>query len=193
MKILSILLPIVISLRTCSVLAQTNSSLTSQYEAEIYRDTKWGGITNGIQFGIRICAIGPSAKDNFKVFSALFNTNSSNIFGLWRLPTGYRFDEISLTSRDGKVIHRTATGNRLCKPPPSNLSNGRVVVLDPRSPFNFDELFDVRDCFEIKEAGTYTLTVKARLYSIEKFHVFKKLDLPEARVDFEIKEPNLTR
>lgn len=187
------LLTVVNVLQTCLVLAQTNGSLTSEYDAEVYRLTKWGGVTNGIQFGVRICAVGPSANDNFKVFTALFNTTSSNIFGLWRLPTGYRFEEISLIARDGKAVPRTAMGDKLCKPPPSNLSSGKVVVLDSHSPFNFEELFDVRDCFEISEAGTYTLRVKARLYSMERYDVFSKLDLPEAQVSFEIHHPYLKR
>jgi len=193
MKITSMLFAILIGLQTYFVHAQTNASLKDKYDSEMYQATNWGPVTNGIEFGVQITATGPSSAEKFKVFSALYNTTSTNIYGLWNLPEGYRFEKISLKTKDGKTVQRTIDGDEICKIPRSNLSVGRVLVLESKSVTHFDQLFDVRDCFKITQAGTYTLTVKARLYSMEKYRVYSKLDLPEARVDFEITEADLKK
>jgi len=175
------------------VQAQTNESLIAKYARETYASTTWGRPTNGIQFGAKITAVGTLNNDTFKVFTALYNTTSSNIYGLWRLPSGYRFEDVSLKKKSGEAIPRTRAGNRLCKAPWWDLSDGRIIILESKFPEYFDELFDVRDCFKIQDAGAYTLTIKARLYLITGNRAFTKLDLPEAHVDFVLTNSDLMK
>jgi hypothetical protein len=171
---------------------QTNiESPDARYFRELYDTTTWGMATNGIQFGVRLSAIGPSTADKFKIDTFLNDTNSTDIYGLWELPPGYRFEKITLKTKAGEEIKKTSKGNALCKTPLWYLSDGRTVVLNPKFLEDFDELFDPRDCFKIKKAGSYILTVKARLYAMKSYNEFVKLDIPEASIEVVFTENDL--
>jgi hypothetical protein len=183
---------VVLSLCLCAF-GQTNESAKARLARETSRRATWGLSTNGIRFGVRVAATGPSEADKFKAWTFLYDTTSSNIFGLWRLPHGYRFKKLVLNGPDGEEIEKTAIGNALCKLPVWDLSDGRVVVLESEVPYYFDEVLDLRDCFEIRKPGAYTLTVKARLYALEAYREYSELDVPEARVAFVIGESDVER
>ena len=177
----------------CSFGQTNNESPDARYFREIYKTTAWGAATNGIQFGVRLSAIGPSTSDKFKIFTFLNDTNPTDIDGLWKLPLGYRFEKISLTTKAGEKIKKTSKGDALCKSPLWYFPDGGTVVLNPKLLEDFDEPFDLRDCFNIKKAGTYTLTVKPRLYSMKSYNKFIKLDIPEVSVEVEFRESDLER
>jgi len=172
--------------------AQTNNeSPDARFFREIYNTTAWGTATNGIQFGVRLSAIGPTTSDKFKMFTFLNDTNLTTIYGLWKLPPGYRFEEITLKTKEGEEIKKTSKSNALCKSPHWHLSDGKTVVLNPKLLEDFDEPFDLRDCFNIKKAGTYILTVKARLYAMKSYNEFVKLDIPEVSLEVVLQDSDL--
>jgi hypothetical protein len=109
------------------------------------------------------------------------------------MTSGYRFEEITLRTQDGKMVRRTARGDALCKSPGGSLLAGTIVVLESKTPYDFDRLFDLRDCFEITKAGTYILTIKARLYAVKGYQDFVILDLPEARLEVVLHEAEIKR
>ena len=103
----------------------------------------------------------------------------------------YRFEALSLTTKEGAEVKKTAKGDAFCKAPLRDLSVGGTVILNPQLLEDFDKPFDVRDCFKIKKAGTYILTVKARLYSMKSYNEFIKLDIPEASLKLVLRESDL--
>jgi hypothetical protein len=190
MKIARLLLIAICSLSVYCSFGQTNEDVFAKYFREEYNATTWGLATNGIQFGVQLSAIGPSAADKFKMFTYLNDTNSTSIYGLWKLPPGYRFEKMILKTKAGEEIKKTSKGNALCKSPFWNLSDGRTVVLNPKLLEDFDEPFDPRDCFKIKKAGSYILTVKARLYAMKSYNEFVKLDIPEVSIEVKLPAPD---
>jgi hypothetical protein len=172
----------------CSFGQTNNESPEARNFRETYNSTTWGAATNGIQFGIRPLGTGQSAT---KILALLNDTNTTTIYGLWKLPPGYRFEEITLKTKEGEEIQKTSKGNALCKSPLWYLSDGRTVVLNPKLLEDFDEPFDLRDCFKIKKAGTFILTVKARLYTMKSYNEFAKLDIPEVSIEVVLPEPDL--
>lgn len=187
----------IVVLAICSLYVQcgfgqaNNESPEARDFRQIYNTIKWGTATNGIQFGIRLFAIDQSTDNKFKMLTFLNDTKATNIYGLWRLPSGYRFETITLKTKEGEVIKRTAKGNAFCKEPPWYLSDGKIVILSPKLLEEFDEPFDLRDCFKIKKAGTYILTVKARLYAMKSYNEFVRLDIPEVSIEVVLHEADL--
>ena len=150
-------------------------------------------MTNHLQFGVRICPVGPKNADKFKVFTYLYDAGSTNIYGLWKLPPGYRL-EMTLTNRAGEEIDQTSIGHALCKTPTQGVSaQGRAAVLNPKTPADYDKEFDLRDCFQIKKPGTYILTVKARLYVLDAVADRVPLDVPPASIEVVLGENDLNR
>ena len=194
MNITSIcLLTILYNVSMCHLSGQTNESLELRYDRETYELAKWGAATNNIQFGLSIGSVGPHEADKLKVATYLYNQSSSMIFGLWRLPSGYRL-EMKLTTQSGEEIMKTRQGNAICEEPfRYKIYAGRVVVLDPKSPSDYDAVFDLRGCFKIKNPGSYILIVKARLYVMNGERNYVKLDLPEARASVDIRDIDLKR
>ena len=175
----------------CSFGQTTNESPDARYFREIYNSTTWGAVTNGIQFGVRLSAIGPSSSEKFKIFTFLNDTNATTIYGLWKLPLGYRFEGILLKDLTGSEIKQTATGDALCKTPHWDLFDGKAVVLNPKLLEVFDAPFDIRNCFKISKAGIYFLTVKPRLYSMKSYNELVKLDIPEVCIKVTLSESDL--
>ena len=176
---------IIVSMLTFRVLGQTNNETPqAKYSHEKFKTATWGIATNGIQFGACVSAISPSTIAQLRIFTFLNNANSTTTYGLWKLPQGYRFETLTLKSKEGEEMERTRKGDALCKSPLLFLSDGETVVLDPGVPQDYDEQFSLRDCFKIKKAGVYILTVKARLYSMKSYNTFLKLDIPETRLEF---------
>jgi len=179
-----------ISIHCC--FGQTNNESPDARDfREAYNSTTWGIATNGIQFGVILSAIGPSTADKFKVFTFLNDTNATTIYGLWKLPPGYRFEEITLKTKGGEEIKKTSKGNALCKSPLFYLSDGKTVILNPKLLEDFDRPFDLRDCFKIKKFGTYILTVKPRLYAMKSYNEFVKLDIPEVSLEVVLQDSDL--
>ena len=170
---------------------QTNESQIAIYNRVIHKQSSWGAATNNIQFGIMISSIGKEAADKFKVLTFLYNQGTNTIFGLWRLPSGYRL-EMTLKNKSGEEVAKTHKGKALSMTPFSwTLPEGHVVVLDPKSPSDYDAMFDLRSCFNIKKSGAYILTIKARLYAMSGFQKYVELDLPEAQVDVVLSDSDL--
>ena len=193
MRITEAFFIVVCSLAAHCSSGQTNENPNARAAHETYERTTWGTATNGVQFGIRICAIGPSDADKLKICSYLYDATSTNIYGLWRLPPGYRF-EMTLKTQDGEEIEKTRKGSALCRKPSSAIiSNGRVVVLDPKLPQEYDEVFDLRDCFNIVESGSYILRVKAKLYAMKAYNEFVRLEIPEATIQVVLDESDLEK
>jgi hypothetical protein len=158
----------------------TNQNPVEKFDALLSKNAIWGASTNGIQFGILLSANGTSAGARLQVFSFLFSTNPTSIYGLWKLPPGFRFEQISLKSKSGEAIEKTALNLALCKTPLFGPTKGTVVVLAPAIPNEYDEVFNVCDCFKIKAPGVYDLMVKVRLYKMTSYNNFVSFDLPEA-------------
>jgi hypothetical protein len=189
MKASFILVASVCSGLACSGFCQTNENLVEKIKNETFKNTAWGQASNNIQFGIELGAVGPKNADTLKVFTHLFNVGSTNIYGLWKLPAGYRL-EMTLKTKAGEEINKTSTGNALCQTLTRDTPyDGKVVVLYSKSPEDYDELFDLRDSFQIKEPGTYILTIKARLYALnllDELGAKVPLDVPPATIEFSL-------
>jgi hypothetical protein len=164
----------------------------SPFGRAVYKAATWGAQTNGIEFGARISSVGPHPSDQLKVFTYLGNTRSTNRYGLLIPPHGCRLD-LSLRDKNGNEVPRTRTGNALCKAVPSGLRyKGYPCSLVPGAPTRFDDPFDVRDCFKVKEPGTYLLTLKPRLYALKKpYPDYERVDLPATQVNIILREADL--
>jgi len=166
----------------------TNQNLASIYNQASFKATVWGSATNNVQFGIEICSIGPNMADKFKVDTHLYNTSQTNIYGLWKLQSGFRL-AMTLRTTDGKEIEKTIKGKSYCKTPDFyTIQYGTVTVLRPQVPEPYDDLIDLRDCFKIRNPGHYVLTIKPNLFALAGYQHYVKFDLPEACV-----EVNLTQ
>jgi hypothetical protein len=131
--------------------------------------------------------------DKFKVFTRLYDAGSTNIYGVWKQPPGYRL-EMTLTNQAGEEIDKTSMGRALCKTPTRDVpAQGRVAVLDPKAPVNYDKEFDLRDCFKLKKPGTYILTVKARLYVLDAVEDRVPLDVPPVSIEVVLGENDLNQ
>src|SRR5207245_9688109 len=109
--------------------------------------TTLGTSPNGIRFGARISSIGSASSHKFKVFTSLYNTRSTNRYGLLAPPHGSRLD-IALKDKSGKEVPRTRAGSALCRPVTDHLwSRENIVLLTPEAGWNLDAHFDLRSCF----------------------------------------------
>jgi hypothetical protein len=193
MKIAPILLAILGGLLAGSAFGQTKENLDEKIKRETFLNTVWGPATNNLQFGVRICAVGPKIADRFKVFTRLYDAGSTNIYGLWKLPPGYRL-EMTLTNQAGEAIDQTGIGRALCKTPTRDVpAQGRVAVLEPKAPMDYDKEFDLRDCFQLKKPGTYILTVKPRLYVLDAVNDRVPLEVPPVSIAVVLGENDLNQ
>jgi len=180
---------------TIAVFGQTNADWSARFDRDLNKLVTWGGSTNNIQFGLRICPVGRNIEDKLYVSTYLCTTNTASIYGLWELSEGHRL-EMSLRTKDGREVKMTSKGAALCGRPPMNLRpHGRIIVLDPQAPENYDQQFCLSECFRVKEAGSYVFTAKPNLYSLTSSGSFVRLDIPAVRVevvlpDWEIEDNN---
>ena len=177
---------IAITIPSCSLvcvgICQTDIKPRSSYSQRTYESAAWETLSNGIQFGARIASVGRTSADRFKIFTFLYNPGTSNVVGLWKLEEGYRID-MKLEGKDGKLIDVTSAGERFCRYPDGRvIMKGRVVVLPPKEPFNYDESFDLRDCFNLKKPGEYVFSIKPRLYVLRGYPKIEPIEAPYLRI-----------
>jgi len=84
MKTNSILLAVLSIVIYCNVYGQTNETLHDVIYRDIFRSTVWGTATNNIEFGVRVCAIGPANVDDLQIVSYIYNVSTTNYFSYVR-------------------------------------------------------------------------------------------------------------
>ncbi len=186
-----VLIACVVNYSTAACAGLSTNDILKHYN-DVRSATTWGASTNGIEFGIRVSATGVTKDSQFKTFSYIYNTTSSNLCGLWKPPHGSRLD-IRLQEKTGKVVARTKAGNTLCHQPVLISDSGRVIILPAKIPVSFDENFDVRSCFKLEKSGDYVLFVKAHLYVLSTNSSLTAIDLPEASVTITFTDSDLQR
>lgn len=166
----------------------TNQDIASIYNREKLKATIFGPAKNNVQFGVEICSVGPASTDKFKVDTILYNASQTNVYGLWKLPHGYRL-AMTLKTIEGEEIKKTSEGNSCCKKPGYfSIPYGTVTVLHPQVPESYDDLFDLRKSFNIKKPGNYILTIKPNLYALTGYQEYTNFDLPGASVEVNLAE-----
>jgi hypothetical protein len=178
---------------------ETNVISPKVTDNEIYASVTWGATsTNGIRIGVKMYLTNSVGINPFTTLIYLCNTNSSVFFPI-PPPHGYRLD-LSLRDAGGKLVGKTKAGNALCMPVNSMVKAGMRIkktqgafFLLPNSPREYDEPFYLLDCFNVKEAGTYTLTVQGRLYRIISPTDLEPVALSETSIRVPIAQADLER
>lgn len=172
--------------------AETNAGFVGTYSGVVYRYAKWGAETNGIQLGVDIPWMRtPLSSHKFDVTTYLFNTASSNRYGLFLTPHGSRLN-LMLRAADGTPVGKTRKGNALCKPVPSHfLLHPSARVLGARAVSKYEEPFNLLECFKVRESGVYTLSVKATVYTMSSNGDLNPMNAPEAQIQISVVRDDL--
>ena len=177
--------------------SQTNTSISDVNE-HLEGDVSWSAATNHIQLGIIRPHYPPrNAPYKLGILVYLRSTNKNVIHSLIPPPRGYRLDLILLDA-DGKPVKRTSKGDSFCKP--LTLATKRKAFsaweergygLMPGIPRQFEDAIELLKCFKVKEPGTYTLVVRARLYRLVSYPEIEQMILPETSMNVTITQADL--
>jgi hypothetical protein len=192
MKIESWLLALPVAVFTLAN-GQTNTNSTvnvAELHRQMYSAVSWGALMNGIQVGgARNAQPGVHRPDKCPIMIFLCSTNASIIPWLVPPPEGYRLD-LSLLDVNEKLVERTPKGDALCKPVTAKVKSEarqaweerKAFALLPGVPRQYTDLVELLECFKVKEPGTYTLVIKARIYKALTYPDTPEFPLPEARL-----------
>jgi hypothetical protein len=169
----------------------TNKARIEMLFREMHNNATWGlPTTGGIQLGVAVVN-GKNAKQ-FQTFTYLYD--ESNVWiGLYP-PNGYRLN-VTLQDPDGQYVAKTKEGDSIGKPVTQIVKakiwmRSRIDALPQSIPIPYESPFNILDCFNVKKAGTNTLTVSGTLYK-RKTNNNSEIVLPPATLQVFISEADL--
>jgi len=186
-----------------SQVIDTNKARMDALFQEMHDVATWGlPTTNGIQLGVAIFngdgVIQFHGVKQFRVFTYLYDETNS-WFGLYP-PSGYRLS-ISLKDVDGKEVEKTKGGEAISKPvglivkAEMKMRSGRIQggfdLLAQKNPERYESPFNLLDCFNVKKAGTNTLTVGATIYKKSNDDGIYEIVLPSVSIRVPITQTDI--
>lgn len=198
---LFVLITFLIACTFVSCAQNTNTNALASIEALLRQKhdaITWGNpsITNGIQLGIAMFLKDSDGAKKFGTFTYLYNSNLC--YGLVYPPHGYRLS-LSLEDADGGKVELTKAGRALVKPigiramEAASRTRSNRGFLSPPAPENYGNPFNILECFSIKKAGIYNLTVGATIYKLNNDGGVFPIVLPPTSMKAPINQEDIER